>query len=233
MKTLILSLSIISISALLMGSNLFLSKINCTILQDEFANRLFKYQLLLTLVAVLMMFMTLKLNPSSRTLLAFGDWSKLADKEVWLGIKGASTWKKESIQLLCFISVLTASFMYMGVKQSSALSNFSWSFIPLVLLFSLTNSFSEEIIYRFGILGNINATNSKTAVLILSAVLFGLPHYFGNPSGIIGVLMAGILGYILSKASYETQGLGIACVIHFVQDAIIFTSLFMIKGVEI
>ena len=233
MKTVILSLSIISISALLLSSNLFLSKINCNILQNEFANGLFKNQLLLTIVAILVVFITLKLSPNSRVLLAFADWSKLADREIWLGIIGNSTWKKESIQLFCFISIMTAGFMYMGVKQSNALSSFSWSFIPLALLFSLTNAFLEEIIYRFGILGNIPVTSSKMVVLILSAVLFGLPHYFGNPSGIVGVLMSGVLGYIVSKASYETQGLGVACVIHFVQDVIIFTSLFMIKGVKI
>jgi membrane protease YdiL (CAAX protease family) len=51
----------------------------------------------------------------------------------------------------------------------------------------------------------------------------------GYPNGVIGVLMAATLGYILSKATYETQGLGIAWSIHFVQDAIIFTALSMIN----
>ncbi|TAE80973.1 MAG: CPBP family intramembrane metalloprotease, partial [Bacteroidetes bacterium] len=71
---------------------------------------------------------------------------------------------------------------------------------------------------------------SKTTVLLLSAILFGLPHYAGFPNGPIGVVMAGVLGYILSKATYETQGIGIAWVIHFLQDVIIFTALFMMNS---
>lgn len=41
--------------------------------------------------------------------------------------------------------------------------------------------------------------------------------------------MAGVLGYVLCKATLETTGLGIAWVIHFVQDVIIFTALFMMN----
>ena len=66
-------------------------------------------------------------------------------------------------------------------------------------------------------------------IQIISAVLFGLPHYFGNPSGFIGVVMAGVLGYVLCKATIETKGITIAWIIHFVQDVIIFTALMMIN----
>jgi membrane protease YdiL (CAAX protease family) len=61
--------------------------------------------------------------------------------------------------------------------------------------------------------------------------MFGLPHYNGFPSGAIGIIMAGVLGYVLAKASYETKGLGIALGIHIVQDIIIFTGIFMMKVV--
>jgi len=108
--------------------------------------------------------------------------------------------------------------MFMAVKYSNSIENFRWSFVPLVLMIALSNSFSEEIIYRFAINGNLISAVSKLHVLVISAILFGLPHYAGWPNGFIGVVMAGILGYILSKATYETQGIGIAWAIHFVQD---------------
>ncbi|HHX23791.1 MAG TPA: CPBP family intramembrane metalloprotease [Thermoanaerobacterales bacterium] len=66
-------------------------------------------------------------------------------------------------------------------------------------------------------------------ILIISAILFGLPHYFGFPNGFMGVLMSGVLGYILCKATIETKGLSIAWAIHFVQDIIIFTALLMMN----
>jgi len=66
-------------------------------------------------------------------------------------------------------------------------------------------------------------------VLLASAVLFGLPHYFHWPSGFLRIIMASVLSYILAKATTETKGLSIAWVIHFVQDLIIFTALLMMN----
>ncbi|MDZ7899137.1 MAG: CPBP family intramembrane glutamic endopeptidase [Arcicella sp.] len=69
----------------------------------------------------------------------------------------------------------------------------------------------------------------KLWVLLISAILFGLPHYQGYPNGAAGVIMAGVMGYVLSKATYETSGIGIAWAIHFVTDLIIFTALLMMN----
>ena len=91
------------------------------------------------------------------------------------------------------------------------------------------NSLTEELIFRFGIVGSLFNHYPKLTVLIISAILFGLPHYFGWPSGFVGILMSGVLGYILCKATIETKGLSIAWSIHFVQDIIIFTALFMMN----
>jgi membrane protease YdiL (CAAX protease family) len=70
---------------------------------------------------------------------------------------------------------------------------------------------------------------SKSTILVTSAVLFGLAHYSGSPGGPVGIIMAGILGYLLSQIVYETRGLGLAWFIHFVQDVIIYTALMMIN----
>jgi membrane protease YdiL (CAAX protease family) len=77
-------------------------------------------------------------------------------------------------------------------------------------LFALTNSFSEEIIYRFGIVGGLLNFTPKITILFISGILFGLPHYGGNTSGFIGVIMAGLMVYILAKSTIETKGLEIA-----------------------
>jgi uncharacterized protein len=119
--------------------------------------------------------------------------------------------------------------MFLALKQKNCLFNFQWWFLPIVLLIALTNSFSEEIIYHFAINGNLFQTSSKATILITSAILFGIPHYLGFPNGIIGAIMAAVLGYILSKIIYETQGIGAALIIHFLQDIIIFLALFMMN----
>jgi membrane protease YdiL (CAAX protease family) len=67
-------------------------------------------------------------------------------------------------------------------------------------------------------------------IFLISAVIFGLAHIKGMPNGFIGVILAGLLGYILSKSVHETNGIFWAWFIHFLQDVIIIGSLFLIES---
>lgn len=230
MKSIITIISVLLITAILLGANKYLPNMAFTFYGNAFINGLIKYQLLALLMAGIVIFITLKVSPESKILLRFGNVQTIAQKEKWLGINGSTTWKSNGIQLLLVISIATGIFMFLALKYTNSLHHFDWTFFPFVLLISFTNSFSEEIIYRFGINGNLLKSTPQLSIFIISAFLFGLPHYLGYPSGFIGVIMAGLLGYILSKATHETQGIGIACTIHFVQDVIIFTALFMMNA---
>ena len=229
MKVAFTIIAVLLITAMLLSANKFLLNIELTLNDNDFVNALLKYQVYVLIVATAVLYITLKVSPDSKQILTFGNLSIIAQKESWLGISGKTSWKNNGLQLLFFISIATGIFMFLVVKYTASLGNFQWTFVPLILLISFTNSFSEEIIYRFAINGNLIHCTSKLAVLMISAILFGLPHYLGFPSGIFGVLMSGMLGYILSKATYETRGLGIAWAIHFVQDIIIFTALMMMN----
>ena len=227
---LILTISLVLIATtILLLANKFLPSIDISFNNNLFVNKLLKYQLLAVILSLTLMFFTLKLTPQSKSLLSFGNVKSVAIKEKWLGINGKSTWKINGLQLAFFISLATGIFMFIAVKYTNSLSNFQYWFIPVIIFISLTNSFSEEIIYRFVINGNLGLIAPKITILIISAILFGLPHYMGYPNGIAGVIMSAMLGYILSKATYETNGLGIALTIHFIQDLIIFTALFMMN----
>ncbi len=229
MKSVLTILFVLVVSIILLNANKFLQNINVTLNQSSYLNSIIKYQIFALIIAIIAIFITLKISPNSKPIFSFGNLSIIAQKEKWLGISGKTSWKSNAIQLSFFISIATAIFMFLAVKYTGSLDNFKWSFIPFVILISLTNSFSEEMIYRFAVNGNLPGITSKINVLIISAILFGLPHYFGYPSGFIGVIMSGLLGYILSKATYETQGFGVAWIIHFIQDIIIFTALFMMN----
>ncbi|MDZ4714742.1 MAG: hypothetical protein SH819_04660 [Cytophagales bacterium] len=52
--------------------------------------------------------------------------------------------------------------------------------------------------------------------------MFGLPHFFGTQNGVFGVIMSGLLGWLLAKSVIETKSLGWALLIHFLQDVVIF-----------
>lgn len=223
---------IVSIAALLLlGSASLMQKfeLELQIHQNSFINGLANHQLFALIISILMMFLFIRLNPESKKLLTIGNLDSIAIKEKWLGINGKTSWLANGLQLLLIISVATGVFMFLGVKQDNSLNNFQWWFVPFALLFAFTNSFSEEIIFRFGLIAGLQNYYPKITIQIVSAILFGLPHYFGNPSGVIGVLMAGVLGYILCKATIETKGLSIAWMIHFVQDIIIFMAIIMIN----
>jgi uncharacterized protein len=232
MKSVLTILSVLIATTFLVTANKFLPAIRLVLHANDFINNLLKYQVFALCIAAILWVFTYQISPNSRQLLTFGNLNTLAIKEKWLGINGKSNWRKNALQFTIFISLATGIFMFLGVQYTHSLENFRWYFLPIVLVISLTNSLSEEIIYRFAINGNLTTELPKTTVLILSGILFGLPHYFGFPSGIIGVMMSGVLGYILSKATYETQGIGIAWGIHFIQDVIIFTAIFMmnVKG---
>lgn len=226
----VISLSIVVIAGLLLLSSPFiLNNLELSVHGNLFVNKLAKHQIFALIVAFFTIWIFILLNPESKKILRVGDIGNLANRETWLGIEGNSSWLKNGLQLLVFISVATGIFMYLSVKQTNQLSNFQWWFVPFSLLFALTNSFSEEIIFRFGVIAGLEKNVSKLSICIISAILFGLPHYFGNPSGPIGVLMAGVLGYILCKATIETRGFSIAWMIHFFQDVIIFLALMMIN----
>ena len=108
-----------------------------------------------------------------------------------------------------------------------------WKFLPLVLLFAATNAWSEEILSRFVIVAGLHDKLRPSVICWISAAIFGVPHFFGTPSGIFGVMMAGLMGWILAKSMLETKALGWALFIHFLQDLVIFgAGAMIIAGVR-
>lgn len=216
-------------AVLLVTAGTFTHQINLQIHPHSFVNGLVNYQAFALIVGILATIAILILNPESKQFLNVGQLNTLAEKETWLGISGKSSWRVNGLQLLFFVSIATGICMFLAVKYTNSIGHFQWSFIPWILLFSFTNSLTEELIFRFGIVGGLFNHYPKLTLLIISAILFGLPHYFGYPNGVVGVLMSGVLGYILCKATMETKGLSIAWTIHFMQDIIIFTALMMMN----
>jgi ABC-type glycerol-3-phosphate transport system permease component len=42
--------------------------------------------------------------------------------------------------------------------------------------------------------------------LYLTSLYFGIGHFYGVPSGVIGIILSSFLGYILGKSMLETRG---------------------------
>ncbi len=98
-------------------------------------------------------------------------------------------------------------------------------FLPAVLVAAALNAFNEEMTYKASFLSVLENVVGKHQALLLMAAYFGVGHFYGVPYGVIGVLMAGFLGWFLGKSMLETRGLWWAWFIHFLQDVLIFAFL--------
>ncbi len=201
--------------------------------QNTYIDFQFNYQLLLMLVTSISLLTTYLLNKENFiSYFSFGKISSPGKEMKVFGIKENDSWLKTGISLMVIISSATAIFMYFQLKQAPI----DWSVLPngifWVLLFSLTNSFGEEMIFRLGIVSPLKGLLSPLVIFLISAILFGFPHLAGMPSGFIGATMAAILGLVLAKSLYETRGFFWAWAIHFIQDVIIIGSLFLLSTVE-
>ena len=171
------------------------------------------------------------LNPESlKSILSIGNLSAVGEELKIFGIKKGDSWLKTGVSLSIFISLATGIFMYFQLKgqtidYSLLKTGFLW-----IILFSFTNSFAEEMIFRVGINAPLTNLLSPNKIFFISAVIFGVAHFQGMPSGIIGVILAGLLGYVLSKSIHETNGIFWAWLIHFLQDIIIIGSLYLLKS---
>lgn len=206
------------------------AKIKTVFHSNPVVNTQIKFQTLQLVLAALVLLLVYFLNPENfARFFRVGDVNMRISKIAWLGVTGNETWLEIAASMGFFITLATGIFMFFQLKKAGVdyrhfLFSLLWS-IP----FSMANAFSEEAIFRIGIVSPLYGIFSVSVIVLISGVVFGLPHYFGQPSGIIGVLMAGFLGWLLALSLVETQGLFLAWMIHFVQDVVIITFMILMS----
>ncbi len=160
-----------------------------------------------------------------------GDLSVKAEAINWLGIKRDTiSWGKLALisaLLICLGTALLTVLTVTGASSSINADNLL-KYFPLVILFAAANSFCEGIVFRSAILGSLRNALSKGRAVFAAALIFGIGHYYGAPSGIVGVVMSSILGWYMSTSMYETQGFAASWLIHFMQDAVIFSTILLL-----
>lgn len=118
-----------------------------------------------------------------------------------------------------------APYLYLTVDPNFGLSerivrNFPWSLAVAIL-----NAASEEFQFRSVLLAHLRGVFRPAEGALITAALFGIGHYYGQPSGPLGVAMAGFAGWIWARSMIDTRGCVWAFFIHMVQDIVIFTFL--------
>jgi len=159
--------------------------------------------------------------------LAKGNLSAPAEPIPWLGIRrGMITWGRLSVFSAFAIAIgtlLLTMLTVTGFSRSADLGRLT-SQLPAVIGLALINSLAEGLMFRNAVLGSLRHMLPKSHALLIAAGFFGMAHYYGAPSGVVGVLMSGVLGWYLSRSMYETGGLVAPWIIHFMQDVVIFAT---------
>lgn len=200
-----------------------------SIVDNAFIDSKLKYQIFTLAIAVFILFLTyLFAKKNARIFYNAGTLYAPAGPVKMLGIQDTDTWKIVGRNFAIIISVVTGIFIYLNVARGHTLESSHIRFLPFILLFAMMNAFTEESITRLSLVTALHGLVPNAVIYIASALLFGIPHYFGVPGGVVGALMAAFLGWLLSKSVIETRGMFWAWFIHFLQDVIIFTGLFLV-----
>jgi len=190
---------------------------------DPFVQTLMSTQGMRVAIALGMILVLLILGYRRRDFfLVRGDLDAPAEPVRWLGINQPVPWKRLGLISSVAISLGLLVFLFAAGRPSLETLKSVIPYLPWVMLFAATNAFGEEMSYRAALLTPLHTAVGKNQSILLTAALFGIWHFYGVPYGVIGVLMAGFLGWWLGKSMLETRGFFWPWFIHFVQDVCIF-----------
>jgi hypothetical protein len=172
---------------------------------------------------VILSFLLLKGRKRQDFFLVKGKIDAPVEPSRLLGMKKAEPWTRiGTIFAVVFASV---TFVYLMLSSTPSLGAFiqALPLIPAALLVAVINAFNEEFTLRAAPISELLSALGRNQALMITTVLFGLGHFYGVPSGLLGVLLASFLGWFLGKSMLETKGFFWAWLIHFLPDAFIFT----------
>jgi uncharacterized protein len=187
------------------------------------------YQVVSALLAICVVLVARAVAPGGRRFLALGTVSAPAGAAAWLGLRAGEPWTHVGRNFAIILTVATAAAVYFQIVSTASLQLSLVGLVVAVLVaapFAASNAAVEEAIFRLAPVEALDGIMKPGHIAILSGALFGGLHYFGIPGGLIGVALAGFLGWLLTKSITETRGVFWAWSLHFLQDLVIFTAVF-------
>lgn len=154
-----------------------------------------------------------------------GNFAAPAQPIPWLGIRRPMRWTVFGPLMLALFGIALPLFLYVTLRPDFAAGALVLHYMPWILATAALNAANEEFQFRCVMLAHLRDVVSPGEATLLTAVLFGIGHYYGQPSGPIGVVMASFAGWIWARSMIETRGFGWAFLMHMVQDIVIFSFL--------
>lgn len=132
-------------------------------------------------------------------------------------------WKLYIISAAITLAVYVIYFLAMGAASEMNLSKVSAISILLFIILPIFQAFAEEYIFRGFLMQTLGSWFKIPIVaVIIQAVIFGIIHFQYNVTGMIGVLVSGIIyGFV----TWYTKGLEISSALHAVNNLTIFIGI--------
>lgn len=192
------------------------------------------YQPLSAGVAILTVVVVRLLVPESTSYLRMGDLQTHVAGLSWMGVGPGDTWLSLGLSLGLIVTAVTAVVVWLQAAKAGSIDARRLPLAILIALpFAVVNSAVEEAIFRLTLCNALGSVARMMTVAVLSGVLFGIPHYFGNPGKVPGMLLAGFLGWLMCLSVVQTAGIAWAWAIHFVQDVVILAVLFAVAATSV
>jgi membrane protease YdiL (CAAX protease family) len=154
--------------------------------------------------------------------LRVGNWRAPVQTESFLHFRRPVPWGLFAAFLSLLFAVASALFLFFTLRPRILHLSYLVSLLPLAVASSALNAANEEFQFRSVLLARLKGVIPQREAFLVIAVVFGVGHYFGQPSGWTGVLMAGIAAWVWAKSMVETRGFACAFMIHFVEDLVLF-----------
>jgi membrane protease YdiL (CAAX protease family) len=188
--------------------------------------RLFLSRLFTLSGAVLLCFTLIGSGITRRDLfLCKGNPAAPAQPIEFLGLRNPVPWTWLGPAFILVFALALAPYLYLTVHPNFSVSERILRTFPWSVAVATLNAASEEFQFRSVLLAHLRKVFRPGEAVLLTAVFFGIGHYYGQPSGPLGVAMAGFAGWIWARSMIDTRGGVWAFLIHMFQDIVIFTFL--------
>jgi len=156
-----------------------------------------------------------------------GEVSAMAEPSRIIGMNKPEPWTRIGSVFAVIFSAGMVAFTLLSARPSVDVLIRVLPLLPIAAVIAVMNGFNEEFTLRAAPLSELVTAVGKDQALLMTTVFFGLGHFYGVPPNLVGVALAGFLGWFLGKSILETRGFFWAWLIHFVQDVFVFTFLAM------
>ena len=133
-----------------------------------------------------------------------------------------TTWPRLGIIVIVLVGVYLVVHVAVTRQPSSRAVATLLEYSPVVVVAAAVNTFCEEFLFRNSLIPPLLSALGRPQALWLTSLRFGIGHFYGNPSGLLGVAGATIFGFVLGRSMIETSGSGWAWMMHFAEDIVIF-----------